>query len=88
MSLYNIKVEIQRWIEPRQDGTGVMENLTKLKLHLQHLQLDNMVNQIMPVLLAPTKALTRTNESQGGAKPMKEIEESKEESKIGDPSQF
>jgi len=44
LSLYNLKIELQRWAEQRQDGSGIIETMTKTKLHLQHLQLDNMAH--------------------------------------------
>ena len=59
LSLFDLRLELQRWAEQRQDGSGVMETVTKAKLHLQHLQLDNMAHQVMPVILAPTKPLVR-----------------------------
>jgi hypothetical protein len=42
----------------------------------------------MPVLLAPTKPLNRSGEGTAKNKPMREIEESKEESKSGDSRAF
>ena len=57
LSIYNIKFGMQNWIETRIDGSGLMESITKFKLNIDHLQLDNMINQIMPVVLAPIKPL-------------------------------
>ena len=48
-----------------------------------------MATQVMPVLLSPTKPLNRGGEQiDGKQKPMREIEESKEEFKQGDPRAF
>lgn len=46
-----------KWFEPREDRSGIFEQNTKLKFQIEHLQLDNMTNNIMPVVLAPVKPL-------------------------------
>ncbi len=35
---------MQNWIESRMDGSGLLEQITKYKLNIDHLQLDNMIN--------------------------------------------
>ena len=62
---YDLQVELTRWIECNQEGQGVPEIVDKLKLYLQHMQIDNMINQIMPVVLTPSKLFSRTDKLSG-----------------------
>ena len=37
LSVYNLNLQLSRWIETRSDGSGVLETVTKLKFSLEHL---------------------------------------------------
>lgn len=57
LTIYDVRVRLFKWFEPREDRSGIFEQNTKLKFQIEHLQLDNMNNNIMPVILAPMKPL-------------------------------
>ena len=57
LTLYDIKLRFKKWYEPRYDRLGVFENGTKIKFQMEHMQLDNMTSNTMPVILAPIKPL-------------------------------
>lgn len=59
LTLFGINIDLHRWAESRSDGSGVLETMTRIKLNLNHVQIDNMVNDIMPVILAPARSLAK-----------------------------
>ena len=54
-------------MEARSDHSGIFDSNTKFQFLLRHLQLDNMTNQIMPVILAPTRPLLDKRDALGSA---------------------
>jgi hypothetical protein len=60
LSLYDVKLRIQEWLESRVErgaAAGNFESVRKIKFQMQHMQLDNMTSMTMPVIFAPTKPL-------------------------------
>eukprot|EP00347_Sterkiella_histriomuscorum_P017164 403350423 len=79
LSLFGINIDLHRWAESRSDGSGILETMTRITLHLNHLQIDNMVNDIMPVILAPSRSLAKAEAKQ---KKDKKFEEESKESQL------
>lgn len=90
--MYDAKLRFNQWYEPREDRIGIFENGTKIKFQMEHLQLDNMTSNTMPVILAPVKPLMNKKDIQlatviggGGSQSFSKLkssvqEETKEES--------
>jgi hypothetical protein len=47
-------------LESRDEDLGEIENNSRLRGSIAHLQLDNMINQTMPVVLIPSKPTNKT----------------------------
>jgi len=60
ISIFKINFSLQKWNEVQQtEGERVIETLTEFNLKVDHMQIDNMVHEMMPVLFSPTKELVK-----------------------------